>query len=56
MKQEWIKYSFFTKMATCDKCGEREYINPSSRKYLEGQFKLFQKEHQHEQLQKPEIT
>jgi hypothetical protein len=56
MTPEWIKYSFFTKVVTCEKCGEREYINPSSVKYIEGQVKIFAKYHQHEQLPKPEIT
>jgi hypothetical protein len=52
----WVKYSFFTKMATFDKCGAREHINPSSKKYVEGQLKLFAKEHEHEQLQKPKTS
>lgn len=56
MNPEWVKYSFFTKMATCDVCKAREHINPSSKKYVEGQLKLFAKDHQHGELSKPKTS
>lgn len=50
MIPNWVKYSFFTKMATCDICGEREMIATTSKKYIEGQMKIFAKEHEHGKL------
>ena len=45
MIKPWIKYSFFTKVVTCEKCGARELITPTSAKYVDGQVKIFAKYH-----------